>query len=70
MVPALRDTTELLRTLQKWPVLVSLMLLFLRVELVVWCLVWCGGGRIRSGCYGSGRTSNVLSYLNKNKTKH
>ena len=35
---------------------------------VVSCMVWWG--RIRSGCYGSGRTSNVLSYLNKNKKKH
>ena len=32
---------------------------------VVSCMVWWG--RIRSGCYGSGRTSNVLSYL-KNKS--
>ena len=30
---------------------------------VVSCMVWWG--RIRSGFYGSGRTSNVLSYLNK-----
>ena len=32
---------------------------------VVSSMVWWG--RIRSGCYGSGRTSNVLSYL-KNKS--
>ena len=53
-VLALRDTTELLGTLQKWPVLVSLMLLFLRVELVVWCLVWCGGVGLGVGVMGQG----------------
>ena len=44
-VPVSRDTTELSENLQKWNVLVSLILLFLRVEPVVWCLVWgCGVG--------------------------
>ena len=60
-VLVLRGTPEQPGTLQKWNVLVSLMLLFLRVELVVWCLVWCGGVELGVGVMGQGGHQMLLA---------